>query len=137
ITGTKFYDSNANGTQDGSEVGIDNWLISISPDAQDATGTDTISCTYTNSSGQYDFTTDLNTLFTISEGSDNTLNSTWHHTTATSGDVSSGDGTVNPVAGPNFGNVCLGGNGGGLTLGFWSNNNGQAILKNSGYTGFN
>jgi hypothetical protein len=137
IIGTKFYDSNANGTQDPNEVGIQNWLISIDPPAQDATGADVISCSYTAVNGQYDFTVDLNTNFLISEGTDNTSNSIWHHTTTTSGSVNSGDGSVNPVAGPNFGNVCLGGNGGGLTLGFWSNNNGQAILKNSGYAGFN
>jgi hypothetical protein len=37
----------------------------------------------------------------------------------------------NPV---NFGNVCLGG-GGGLTLGFWSNKNGQKIMDNINGTG--
>jgi hypothetical protein len=138
ILGTKFYDANANGVQDAGETGIDNWLISVAPNAQDGSGNDTISCTYTsgNPLGQYDFSVDLNTSFTITEA-DALTPTTWHHTTATSGQVNSGDGTVDPVQGPNFGNVCLGGNGGGLTLGFWSNNNGQAILKNSGYSSFN
>lgn len=135
ITGTKFYDSNANGIQDSGEVGIDNWLVSIDPPAEaDVNSGTAISCTFTSNTGQYDFTVDLNTSFTITEGTDNTLNSIWHHTTATSGPVSSGDGSVNPVAGPNFGNVCLGGNGGGLTLGFWSNKNGQKLETAADFT---
>ena len=57
--------------------------------------------------------------------------SPWINTTDTSGSVGV-SGQSAEQAGPDFGNVCLGA-GGGKTLGFWSNKNGQALIaKNNG-----
>jgi hypothetical protein len=119
ITGVKFYDANTDGIQDNGELGIANWLIQINPsDVNGAT------CQLTGGSGSYDFAVTPNTGFTITEG-DALTPTTWLHTTATSGSATSGaNGTT--VNGPNFGNVCEGA-GGGLTLGFWSNKNGQKL----------
>jgi hypothetical protein len=49
-------------------------------------------------------------------------NSTWIPTTATSAPVQV---LTSDIAGPNFGNVCVS-TGGGLTMGYWSNQNGAA-----------
>jgi hypothetical protein len=126
ITGVKFYDSNTNGLQDNGELGIANWLIQINPpDVNGAT------CQLTGGSGSYDFAVAPVTSFAITEGNALTP-TTWVHTTATSGSVTSGiDGTT--VNGPNFGNVCEGA-GGGLTLGFWSNKNGQKLVTSADLT---
>ncbi|WP_243093876.1 hypothetical protein [Thermus thalpophilus] len=52
----------------------------------------------------------------------------WLPTTPTSGEVTVGSSDVH---GPDFGNVCLG-PGGGRTLGFWSNKNGQNTMNGLG-----
>ena len=82
--------------------------------------------------GQYSFLVAPNSgLYTITEGMPSVgffPSSVWRPTTATSGDVSVG---TQDVAGPDFGNVCLGA-GGGKTLGFWSNNNGKAKMNDDG-----
>jgi hypothetical protein len=119
ITGLKFYDTNANGVQDGLEPGIPGWHIEKVPGAPDVT--------YTDSSGLYQYLAiNDSTKYTISElppvgwfpvG-------VWENTTPTSGTATAN--ALN-VPGPNFGNVCLGA-GGGLTLGYWSNKNGQALI---------
>ena len=119
IVGNKFYDTNTDGIWDNTEPPIPGWRIEkFPPEPSDVT--------YTATSGQYSFLVDPDSgLYTISEvppppgffpaGQ-------WINTTATSGDVTVGS---EDVAGPDFGNVCLG-NGNGRTLGFWSNKNGQA-----------
>jgi len=58
------------------------------------------------------------------------IETNWVHTTPTSGIATAGEGTIQ---GPNFGNLCTGA-GGGLTLGFWSNKNGQALESASDFT---
>jgi hypothetical protein len=109
----KFYDANANGINDAEEQ-ITGWKVRI----QD--GIDLIRFTPVaiNVFAPDDYTV---TEFDTNEGN-------WVHT------------TTNPVAFPlavgqvktvEFGNVCLGG-GGGHTLGFWSNKNGQAAMNDSG-----
>ena len=126
IFGEKFYDTNTNGVHDGGEPVIAGWRIEKQPpDAADVT--------YTGTDGQYSFIVLPNSgLYTISEvppppGWYPATGATWLNTTAKSGDVvvESTD-----VHGPDFGNVCLG-SGGGLTLGFWSNRNGQALFTGS------
>jgi hypothetical protein len=122
IIGNKFYDTNTNGVwDDPPEPPIPGWRIEkMPPDPADVT--------YTASTGAYSFLVDPNSgLYTISEvppppgffpaGE-------WINTTATSGQVTVGSVDV---AGPDFGNVCLG-PGGGRTLGFWSNRNGQKLF---------
>jgi hypothetical protein len=123
IFGEKFYDTNTNGVHDGGEPVIAGWRIEKQPPNQ-------ADVTFTGTNGQYSFVVDPNSgLYTISEvppppGWYPAIGATWLNTTAKSGDV-----TVegSDVHGPDFGNVCLGA-GGGLTLGFWSNKNGQALF---------
>jgi hypothetical protein len=125
IVGTKFYDFNANGVQDNGEVGIQDWLININPAA--LTGT---TCNLTDSNGGYLFSVDPGSGdYTISEA--NSIETNWIHTTATSGIATAG---VDTIQGPNFGNLCKGA-GGGLTLGFWSNKNGQALENATDFAG--
>jgi hypothetical protein len=119
ITGYKFYDSNANGVQDPGEPGIPGWHIEKVPGAPDIA--------YTDPSGQYQYIVNQDgTVYTISEFAPGGWFpiGVWQNTTATSGTATANAANV---AGPNFGNVCLGA-GGGLTLGFWSNKNGQALI---------
>ncbi|HTM37473.1 MAG TPA: SdrD B-like domain-containing protein [Terriglobales bacterium] len=124
IVGTKFYDTNADGVQDNGEVGIQDWLVGVSPAAQ--TGT---TCNLTDSSGNYLFLVDPGSGdYTITEA--DSIETNWVHTTPTSGIATAGEGTIQ---GPNFGNLCTGA-GGGLTLGFWSNKNGQALESASDFT---
>lgn len=116
VTGLKWYDANTDGVPDSGKVGIAGWKIVN-------TGPNSTTVTYTDGSGNYAFTNlDSATTYTISEV---LANPSWIATTATSGSVTTGSGGNTPD--PNFGNVCLGG-GGGLTLGFWSNKNGQALF---------
>jgi hypothetical protein len=124
IIGTKFYDFNNDGIQNNGEVGIQDWLVRINPPAQAGT-----TCNLTDSSGGYLFLVDPNSGgYTITEA--DPLQTNWVHTTATSGTATAGTGTIQ---GPNFGNLCTGA-GGGLTLGFWSNKNGQALESASDFT---
>ena len=124
IVGTKFYDFNNDGVQDNGEVGIQDWLVTINPTAQGGT-----SCNLTDSSGNYLFQVDPGSGdYLISEA--NSIETNWVHTTATSGTATAGTDTIQ---GPIFGNLCTGA-GGGLTLGFWSNKNGQALETASDFT---
>jgi hypothetical protein len=115
IAGEKFYDANVNGVLDPGEVGIPGWKIDA----------DIPSNTTTDANGHYEF---LN----VAEGDYNVcevipaLAPTWVPTTPTSiGPIHVGPDSLDN----NFGNVCLG-TGGGKTLGFWSNKNGQAAITN-------
>jgi hypothetical protein len=122
ITGTKYYDANANGVWDQSEsaeVGIQGWKVQKTPPLE------TPDVTYTDSVGEYSFIvapSDSPITYTITEILP--PGGTWMATTATFGQVTV---SVNSVSGPDFGNVCLGA-GGGLTLGFWSNKNGEKVM---------
>lgn len=119
ITGYKFYDLNTDGQWTAGEVTIAGWKITKTPPADaDVTFTDTVSATI----GQYSFLVDANSgSYVIAEVLPGT---SWIATTPTSGTVFVGSSNV---TGPNFGNVCIGA-GGGLTLGYWSNKNGQAAM---------
>jgi hypothetical protein len=126
IFGYKYYDANTDGVQDNGEAGIPGWQIKINPSAEaDVNGGSAINCTYTDGTGLYDFIVDPLSNHDISEG-DPLGPTTWLHTTATTGNVSAG-GNGTSTAGPSFGNVCVGA-GNGLTLGYWSNKNGQAAM---------
>jgi hypothetical protein len=125
IVGNKFYDANTDRVWDSNEPGIGGWRIyKKPPEIPDETDTTSV-----GQIGQYSFLVAPNSGdYTITEGMPSVgffPNSVWKPTTATSGSVSVG---TQDVAGPDFGNVCLGA-GGGLTLGFWSNNNGLAAMK--------
>ncbi len=106
----KFYDANANGINDDGQL-ITGWKVEIHD------GIDLIRYTPVTAivdPGSY----------TVSEF--NTVETNWMHTTPTSvGPFTLAAGDDKTVE---FGNLCVGA-GGGLTLGFWSNKNGQAIMK--------
>lgn len=105
----KFYDANADGLHNSGESLISGWEVSATD------GTDTYN-------GDTTWTIFLDDgPWTISEGTPNEAN--WFATTPTSVPIDVPDDNY-----VSFGNVCIGGGGGGLTLGFWSNKNGQALV---------
>jgi hypothetical protein len=130
ISGLKYYDANANGQWDGGEPGINNWPIDF---------TDGVANTvFTDSTGQFSVNLGPNT-YTFAE---EVANGPWMQTGNTVDQSSVTNGATvllankiytvgltdtGTASGLNFGNVCLGA-GGGLTLGFWSNRNGQALV---------
>jgi len=121
VTACKFYDANANGIMDGSDSPLDNWPITINPlpssaVPQLATQLTTTGCVNWSElpDGQY----------TFSEGTP--VQTSWIHTTASSQLRTITLGQTTPVS---FGNVCVG-PGGGLTIGFWGNKNGQNAIAN-------
>lgn len=107
---TKFYDANANGINDDSQP-ITGWKVRIQDDI------DYIRFTPVSIIVDPD-------AYTVTEF--NPVETNWIPTTSNPVDITLGageDGTVD------FGNVCIGA-GGGKTLGFWSNKNGQALFGN-------
>lgn len=106
----KFYDANANGINDGETL-LNGWKFRI----QD--GIDFIRFTPIN------LVLDPDT-YTVTEFAP--IEPNWVTTTANPQGVTLVDGDDKTLY---FGNVCLGA-GGGLTLGFWSNKNGQAAISN-------
>jgi len=120
ISGIKFYDANVNGRQDTNELGIPFWKIALFGDQ--LSDTTTVS---TNEAGVYLFRNLVAGSYGVCEIMPS-ASPRWIPTTATS----FADITVPPDAVRNFGNVCLG-TGGGLTLGFWSNNNGQKLFNDN------
>jgi hypothetical protein len=129
ITGVKFYDSNVNGIQDTGEPGITGWFVELF--TQDPSTllysftSDDNTHNVSGTDGIYSFDNlDATKVYAVCEvipsGSP-----VWVATTA-----KSAKGLV-PPNGFNFGNVCLGTVGSPVTLGFWSNKNGQNILTGS------
>jgi hypothetical protein len=102
----KFYDANLNGINDDNQP-ITGWRVTIT----------SIGVVYTPYSASV-----LVGPYTVTES--NPIESNWLHTTPTFKDIVVDEGETERVE---FGNVCLGA-GGGLTLGFWSNKNGQALF---------
>jgi hypothetical protein len=102
----KYYDANANGVNDDNQP-IAGWKVNI------------------HDGINFDRFTPVSMIldpddYVVSEY--DPLESNWLHTTANPVNVTLADGDNKTVE---FGNLCLG-SGGGLTLGFWSNKNGQA-----------
>lgn len=108
----KFYDANVNGLNDDGQV-----VAGIKITVDDG------QVGYTDANGNVCFNVVLGD-HTVTE----TVPSSWRAVLPTSVLVLSG---CNQSA--TFGNVCLGGSGG-LTLGFWSNKNGQKVMTLSGMT---
>jgi hypothetical protein len=106
----KFYDANANGVKDGNEQYLVDWKVNI----HDSINIDR----YTPVAIIVDPDD-----YVVSEYSP--VEQNWIPTTATSFNVHLDADDEKTVI---FGNVCLGA-GGGLTLGFWSNKNGQALIN--------
>lgn len=117
--GHKFYDANADGTDNDSQsvAGI---TITLSGTA--VNGAAVTQVTQTDGSGNYQFLNLLPGSYTVTE----TLpNQSWLNTTPKTIPFVLDPGEVELHN--DFGNLCVGG-GGGLTLGFWSNKNGQASM---------
>jgi hypothetical protein len=108
----KYYDANVSGSFDPGEQLITGWKIRM------VDGIDYIR--YTPVSIILDPET-----YTVSEF--NTVEANWIHTTPNSVSAVVQDSDV-LVTSVEFGNVCLGA-GGGLTLGFWSNKNGERAIN--------
>jgi len=109
----KFYDANANGQYDVGEIFLTGWGVEIKD------GIDLIRFTPVTLVVAPDD-------YSVTEF--DPVETNWIHTTANPVSVTVEDGTTKTVL---FGNVCLGA-GGGLTLGFWSNKNGQAQINDGG-----
>jgi hypothetical protein len=136
IYGFKCYDANLTGLCDGTTNTnplINGWRILLDNAYADFTGPSNNNGTGT--AGEYQFSVSPNSgPYTINE----TLPLGWVVTGCTDNSaVCSSNpglsasipsvGTTN-VYGPNFANVCYGGNTNAVTLGFWSNQNGESIL---------
>jgi hypothetical protein len=120
ITGIKFYDLNLNGVQDPGEPGINFWFVDLYKLNTSTNLYEFVSDDDTHGNGTYSFTNlDPSGKYGVCEVIPSAA-PVWVATTALS---ASG---LTPPASANFGNVCLGADSG-LTLGFWSNKNGQAL----------
>jgi hypothetical protein len=108
----KFYDANANGINDDGQL-IAGWRMRIQDEI------DYIRFTPVSIIVAPDD-------YVITES--DPLETNWIHTTTNPVNITLGDGQTANVE---FGNVCLG-PGGGLTLGFWSNKNGQVTMNDGG-----
>ena len=141
LTVDKFYDANANGVRDGGEILLTGWNMTLNPGAWTLP---TPASFTTLDPGTYSVTEGVPTgagqaaswFITYKGGSsgllaDNLLGgSAIRLSTATASDLTiPGIEVVASSAESRlFGNVCLGA-GGGLTLGYWSNKNGQATMN--------
>ena len=112
LTVEKFYDANANGINDGETL-LTGWQVSL----DDANHLSFHSVRYTGVSIILDPDS-----YIVAES--DTIETNWIHTTANAVPFTLAAGDTKDVQ---FGNVCLGA-GGGKTLGFWSNKNGQAVM---------
>ena len=116
ISGAKFYDRNTNGLWDEGEPAIQGWKVRLLLDAVE------VAVAFTDADGDFRFQNLEAGAYRVEEVFPSAP-PTWLPTTATwfSQSLAAGENYV----GPNFGNVCIGCNGGGHTLGYWSNKNGQ------------
>lgn len=119
IAGKKFYDANTDGVFDAStEVVIPGWRIEL----YDGSGA-LVGIAETTASGAYKFDVLDPGTYVVKEVMPCDK---WVNTTPLSYTVVVEEGQE--VTGVDFGNVCLG-DGGGKTIGFWSNKNGYAQMN--------
>jgi hypothetical protein len=135
VSGLKYYDANVNGQHDPGEPGIGSWPIDLTDAVSDTVLTDgngefqvsLVADEYTfaeqQASPPWIQTGNTVDQTSSSGGNSATLNSDKTYTVTV---VDNGQTT-----GLNFGNVCVGA-GGGLTIGFWSNRNGRAVMNDGG-----
>ena len=135
----KYYDHNVNGIYDHGDVPLRNWPMTIGPDVVDP------QTQLTSVSGLVAWT-DLPTevgghVYTVTEGEP--VQTNWFNSEPTNGDALDNDTVTTPItqsttvfpdqtAQVTFGNFCMVGSGG-LTLGFWSNRNGEALMNDAPY----
>jgi hypothetical protein len=130
VSGEKYYDANANGQLDGGELGIGNWPINYDSTSLTTQSDGTFSVTL--GEGTYTFGEQVAGSPWMQTGNTVDQTSTTGGATATlsnkSYSVTIPSNADSTVQGLNFGNLCVGA-GGGLTLGFWSNPNGQQLVN--------
>ncbi len=124
ISGKKFYDAALSG--DPTQQGIQGWKVSIYGGPEGFVSLTTT----TDANGNYEFANLQAGTYAVCELLPSAA-PVWIPTSPTpptAGTPATYTTTVPPsVTSDDFGNVCLGA-GGGLTLGFWSNKNGQALI---------
>lgn len=120
ILACKYYDFNTNGILDPGEQGLDGWPMTLSP----LDGATPNVATQLTSAGCVTWSTldPAFNPFTVTEGTPNEPN--WFHSTPVSQQLNV---ILGQQASVDFGNYCTVPSGG-LTLGFWSNKNGQALI---------
>jgi hypothetical protein len=106
----KFYDANVNGIDDDGQP-INGWEYQVFADDNLIIEAETYHCSVVAPD-----------TFHVVEGTP--VETNWFHTTPAQVDITLAAGDSQTVS---FGNVCVGGGTGALTLGFWSNKNGQKI----------
>jgi hypothetical protein len=123
ITACKYYDKNANSVQDAGEPALAGWPFCINP--LDG-GIPQLQTQLTGSGGCLTWS-NLTTPgdYVVTEANANETN--WYHSTGGTSMIMLASGGTETRT---FGNYCLSPSGG-LTLGFWSNKNGQKILTGS------
>ena len=135
----KYYDHNVNGVYDQGDVILRDWPMTIGPDVVDP------QTQLTSVSGLVAWT-DLPTdagghAYTVTEGEP--VQTNWFNSEPSGGTALDNDTVTTPVtqsatvfpdqtARVDFGNFCMVGSGG-LTLGFWSNKNGEALMNDAPY----
>jgi hypothetical protein len=143
-SGLKYYDTNTNGVWDAGEPGIPGWLIDVTVGGTAITGSPfttvavpagTFSLTLVNGTTYHfaerhaaNFTSGVVTGFWTQTGNTTDQSIDFLNTTTLNADktydvAAVQDGVTTDL---NFGNVCYE-NAGGLTIGFWSNKNGQNL----------
>jgi hypothetical protein len=123
ISGTKYYDGDTNPLND--SLGIGNWKIVLSGSAS---GTQ-----YTSGSGGYSFGSLGPGTYTVTEYAPNLA---WTLEPPSSQTFTISCSNVSNAFTANFHNYCKSPSGG-LTLGFWSNKNGQALETAADFTALN
>jgi hypothetical protein len=111
----KFYDANVNGLKDNGEVSINGWQFKVFADDNLYLSRESPFCAVVEAGSYHVVEADA-------------IETNWLHTTNPNVYAA-----VPPDANLEFGNVCLGA-GGGLTLGFWSNRNGQNLETAADFT---
>lgn len=131
ISGNKFYDRNTNGVDDGAtEEGVAGVRMFLDADA-DGLFDDGEAFTFTDAAGNYAFTNLGPGTYTVREDT-SVLPGLWVQITTNPDPIVASSGT--DVANVDFGNVKLVGSGG-LTIGFWGNKNGLALLSQADFAG--
>ena len=120
ITVCKYYDNNANGSQDAGETNLTGWPFCINP----LDGGIPALVTQLTANGGCATWSNLTTPgdYVVTEADANESN--WHHSMGGTSMIMLASGGTETHS---FGNYCLSPSGG-LTLGFWSNKNGNKLL---------
>ena len=123
ITVCKYFDKNANGFQDAGEPGLTGWPFCINP----LDGGIPAMVTQLTANGGCATWSHLTTPgdYVVTEADANETN--WHHSTGGTSMIMLASGGTETRS---FGNYCTSPSGG-LTLGFWSNKNGNKLLTGS------